>query len=91
MPFMTTANTQAEIVAEAVAITRETRAAVDHEIRMKIRELRETTGVNYSWCVKQARFQLEIVDRSGKKVVCIPVSEFMPYFEFAAYMKSFEA
>lgn len=90
MTYMTAAkNTQVEIVAEAQKITHLERLMYTSQISAKINHLRVESGIQYNWSVTKARYQLEILDRSGKGVKVIPMSEFMPFFEFHAYMMSF--
>ena len=86
----TTKNTQAEIVAEAQAITIKERVAIDAEKQKLIRALREKTGVQYSGCVSKARYQLQILDFSGKRVVVTPVSEYMPIYEYIEFLRNFK-
>jgi hypothetical protein len=86
----TTKNTQAEIVAEAQNITTKERVLAEAENSALILALRAASGIQYSTCVSKARYQLEIIDRSGKGVKVIPVSEFMPFYEFNEFLRNFK-
>jgi ABC-type proline/glycine betaine transport system substrate-binding protein len=86
----TTKSTQAEIVAEAQTITAEDRYYAQTENAALIRALKEVSGLQYGYCVKQARYRLEVIDYSGKKVQVIPSSEFMPFYEFNEFLRNFK-
>jgi hypothetical protein len=86
----TSKNTQAEIVAEAQKITAEERGYAMTLNQELIRNLKNVSGLSYSYAVKQARYQLQIIDRSGKGVKVIPVSEFMPFYEFNEFLINFK-
>jgi hypothetical protein len=86
----TTKNTQAEIIAEAQSITTKERVFAEAENSALILALRTASGLQYNCCVKNARYQLEIIDRSGKNVKVIPVSEFMPFYEFNEFLRNFK-
>lgn len=90
MARMTTANTQAEIVAEAQSITFLERQMYSGQISMMIRQLKAETGLDYGWSVSKARYGLEIIDRSGKGVKVINMSERMPFFQFHAFMMQYK-
>jgi hypothetical protein len=82
-------NTQAEIVAEAQAVTAEQRQNALSLNAELISNLKKLTGLSYCYAVKQARFQLQIIDRSGKRVKVIEVSQWMPFYQFNAWLIAF--
>lgn len=86
----TTQNTQAEIVAEAQTITGLERAVAEREKTLMVLQLRADSGLTYSTSVAKARYQLEIIDFSGKRVVVTNVSEPMPFYEFNEYLRNFQ-
>lgn len=86
----TSKSTQAEIVAEAQLITTKERVIAEAEGQKLIRDLRAKSGLMYSCSVSKARYQLEILDFSGKSVKSTPVSEFMPFYEFNEYLRNFK-
>lgn len=90
---MTTTNksTAAQIKAEAMAISKEERAVADKAKQAKVLALRAKTGLMYSTSVEKGMFRLEILDFSGKRVVVTPACEFMPFYQFNEFFRSFEA
>lgn len=86
----TSKSTQAEIVAEAQAITAQERATVEAERTALIMALRKESGLIYSACVSKARYTLQIVDYSGKNTKVTDISEPMPFYEFNEFLRNFK-
>lgn len=82
-------NTQEEIIAEAKLIPNEVRRHDEIESAKILRALREETGLTYSTSVSKARFQLQILDFSGKRVSVTAVSEFLPFYEYSEFLRSY--
>lgn len=87
----TSKSTQAEITAEARGISSAERQLADHYIRLHLKEVSKKTGLNYSRCVKDAKFQLVSVtyDKKGKSTVT-PHSEFLPFYESKEFIYAFQ-
>lgn len=84
-------STQAEIVAEAQKITTEEREISANLKSAKLRELKAQTGKQWGVAVEKARFTLQIIDFSGKKVVMTNMSEPMPFYEFNEFIANYKA
>lgn len=91
MTYMTNANTQAEIIAEAAKITAEEREVSAIEKSIKLRALKAATGKQYAVAVEKARFTLQIVDFSGKKTVITDLCEPMPFYQFNEFLRNYKA
>ena len=86
----TSKSTQAEIVAEAAKITAEEREVCNYEKSLKLRQLKTETGLQFGCAVEKARYTLQIIDFSGKKVVVTDLNKPMPFYEFNEFLRNFK-
>lgn len=86
----TSKSTQPEIVTEALLITTKERVFAEAENAKLLLALRDESGLLYSYAVKQARYQLQIVDYTGRSTKVIPVSELMPFYELNEFLRNFK-
>ena len=71
-------------------ITTKERVLAEAENAKLLMALRDESGLRYSYAVKQARYQLQIVDYAGRSTKVIPVSEFIPFYEFNEFLRNFK-